>query len=157
MYIQQTEDSLIHFCWKDRSTGVTEDDLIMFPGDAEFEKVAQCTTGRVFVLKFKSNNKRCFYWMQEPKDDKDDEFKTKVGRADERSVPTCDDIWSPYPNFPSANLSELPCRITGQPVPERSDGSDARQCESGEHFRRIASGADGRPRSEFAHLGNVST
>ncbi|XP_003748186.1 proteasomal ubiquitin receptor ADRM1-B [Galendromus occidentalis] len=80
VYIQQTDDSLIHFCWKDRTTGQTEEDLIMFPGDAEFEKVTQCTTGRVFVLKFKSNNKHCFYWMQEPKTDKDDDFKTKVNQ-----------------------------------------------------------------------------
>ncbi|OQR71247.1 proteasomal ubiquitin receptor ADRM1-like [Tropilaelaps mercedesae] len=80
VYVQQTEDSLIHFCWKDRSTGATEDDLIMFPGDAEFEKVSQCSTGRVFVLKFKSNYKRCFYWMQEPKDDKDDDYRTKVNQ-----------------------------------------------------------------------------
>jgi len=68
----------MHFCWKDRTSGQVEDDLIIFPDDVEFRKVAQCTTGRVFVLKFKSNNRRCFYWMQEPKTEKDDDFCTKV-------------------------------------------------------------------------------
>lgn len=78
VFIQQTDDSLMHFCWKDRKTGLLEDDLIIFPDDVEFKKVSQCTTGRVFVLKFKSSSRRCFYWMQEPKTDKDDEYCNKV-------------------------------------------------------------------------------
>ncbi|XP_051947885.1 proteasomal ubiquitin receptor ADRM1-like isoform X1 [Xyrauchen texanus] len=78
VYIQQTDDSLIHFCWKDRSTGNVEDDLIIFPDDCEFKRVNQCTTGRVFVLKFKAGSKRLFFWLQEPKMDKDEEFCRKV-------------------------------------------------------------------------------
>ncbi|GCB66792.1 hypothetical protein scyTo_0005034 [Scyliorhinus torazame] len=78
VYIQQTDDSLIHFCWKDRTAGTVEDDLIIFPDDCEFKRVAQCTTGRVFVLKFKTGSKRLFFWMQEPKSDKDEEFCRKV-------------------------------------------------------------------------------
>ncbi|XP_053308879.1 proteasomal ubiquitin receptor ADRM1 [Spea bombifrons] len=78
VYIQQTDDSLIHFCWKDRTSGNVEDDLIIFPDDCEFKRVAQCTTGRVFVLKFKAGSKRLFFWMQEPKADKDEENCRKV-------------------------------------------------------------------------------
>ncbi|KAF7657012.1 hypothetical protein LDENG_00033100 [Lucifuga dentata] len=78
VYIQQSDDSLIHFCWKDRTTGNVDDDLIIFPDDCEFKKVSQCTTGRVFVLKFKAGSKRLFFWMQEPKADKDDEYCRKV-------------------------------------------------------------------------------
>ncbi|XP_049438136.1 proteasomal ubiquitin receptor ADRM1 isoform X2 [Epinephelus fuscoguttatus] len=78
VYIQQSDDSLIHFCWKDRTTGNVDDDLIIFPDDCEFKKVSQCTTGRVFVLKFKAGSKRLFFWMQEPKSDKDDEYCRKV-------------------------------------------------------------------------------
>ncbi|XP_061781902.1 proteasomal ubiquitin receptor ADRM1 [Nerophis lumbriciformis] len=78
VYVQQTDDSLIHFCWKDRTSGNVDDDLIIFPDDCEFKKVTQCTTGRVFVLKFKSESKRLFFWMQEPKSDKDDEYCRKV-------------------------------------------------------------------------------
>ncbi|XP_037333675.2 proteasomal ubiquitin receptor ADRM1 isoform X2 [Pungitius pungitius] len=78
VYIQQSDDSLIHFCWKDRTSGNVDDDLIIFPDDCEFKKVSQCTTGRVFVLKFKAGSKRLFFWMQEPKTDKDDEYCRKV-------------------------------------------------------------------------------
>jgi len=78
IYVHQTDDSLMHFCWKDRTSGAVEDDLIIFPDDVEYKRVAQCTTGRVYVLKFKSTNRKCFFWMQEPKTEKDDEYCQKV-------------------------------------------------------------------------------
>ncbi|XP_045913045.1 proteasomal ubiquitin receptor ADRM1 isoform X3 [Micropterus dolomieu] len=78
VYIQQSDDSLIHFCWKDRTTGNVDDDLIIFPDDCEFKRVSQCTTGRVYVLKFKAGSKRLFFWMQEPKTEKDEEHCRKV-------------------------------------------------------------------------------
>ena len=68
----------MHLQWKDRTSGTIEDDLIILPDDVEFKAVSACTTGRVFVLKFKTNDKRMFFWMQEPKADKDDEFCKKV-------------------------------------------------------------------------------
>ncbi|KAH3780696.1 hypothetical protein DPMN_158515 [Dreissena polymorpha] len=44
VYVHQSDDSLMHFCWKDRTTGSVED----------------CTTGRVFDLKFKSSTRKFF-------------------------------------------------------------------------------------------------
>jgi len=76
--VLQADDQLMHLQWKDRGTGTVEDDLIIFPDDVEFKAVAACTTGRVFVLKFKTSNKRMFFWMQEPKADKDEELCKKV-------------------------------------------------------------------------------
>ncbi|KAL7295742.1 hypothetical protein TKK_0011086 [Trichogramma kaykai] len=64
LYIYQSEDSLIHFCWKDRSTGIVEDDLIIFPDDCEFIHVKQCKTGRVYLLRFKSSSRKFFFWLQ---------------------------------------------------------------------------------------------
>ncbi|XP_014778124.1 proteasomal ubiquitin receptor ADRM1 [Octopus bimaculoides] len=78
IYIYQSDDSLMHFCWKDRSLGQVEDDLIIFPDDIEFKKINQCTSGRVYVLKFKSSVRRFFFWMQEPKTEKDEEYCRKV-------------------------------------------------------------------------------
>ena len=34
--------------------------------------------GRVYVLKWKSSNRKLFFWMQEPKEDRDDEFCRKI-------------------------------------------------------------------------------
>lgn len=44
--------------------GNVEDDLIIFPDDCEYVKVPQCTTGRVYLLKFKSSNRKFFFWLQ---------------------------------------------------------------------------------------------
>uniref|UniRef100_A0A0V0G5K1 Proteasomal ubiquitin receptor ADRM1 homolog n=2 Tax=Triatoma TaxID=30075 RepID=A0A0V0G5K1_TRIDM len=81
VYIYQSEDSLMHFCWKDRSTGSVEDDLIIFPDDVEFKRVPQCTTGRVYILKFKSSSRKFFFWIQEPKTDKDEDNCRKVNEV----------------------------------------------------------------------------
>lgn len=79
VYLRQSQDdNLMHFCWKDRTTGVTEDDLILFPDDNEFKRVKECKTGRVYVLKMKSSGKKMFFWMQENKIDRDEEFCKKI-------------------------------------------------------------------------------
>ncbi|ORX78832.1 adhesion regulating molecule [Anaeromyces robustus] len=78
IYLNQSpEDSLMHFYWKDRSTNKVEDDLIIFPFEAEFSKVKQ-SNGRVYILKFQSSSQKLFFWMQEPKADKDEELCKKV-------------------------------------------------------------------------------
>jgi len=81
VYVYQSEDSLMHFCWKDRTKGTVEDDLIIFPDDIKFSRVSQCTTGRVYLLRFSSSNRKFFFWMQEPKSDKDDEYCKKVNEV----------------------------------------------------------------------------
>merc|ERR1719341_1172529 len=78
LMVTQSDDQLMHLQWKDRTSGTVEDDLILMPDDVEFKAVPACTTGRVFVLKFKGNDKKMFFWMQEPKSDKDEEFCKKV-------------------------------------------------------------------------------
>jgi len=78
VYVYQSEDSLMHFCWKDRSNGIVEDDLMIFPDDVEIKRVAQCTTGRVFLMRFKSSNKKFFFWMQETETEKDEKLWKKV-------------------------------------------------------------------------------
>jgi len=78
VYIYQSDDALMHFCWRERTKNTAEDDLIIFPDDVEYKAVTQCTTGRVFLLKFKSNSRKMFFWMQEPKSDKDEELCCKL-------------------------------------------------------------------------------
>lgn len=80
--LTQAGDGLIHFIWKDRTSGVAEDDLIIFPEDAVFKKVKQVPKeqGRVYLLEFKASNRRLFFWIQEGKDDKDDENANKINQ-----------------------------------------------------------------------------
>jgi len=78
LMVTQSDDQLMHLQWKDRTSGTVEDDLILMPDDVEFKAVPACTTGRVFVLKFKGNDKKMFFWMQEPKSDKDEDLCKKV-------------------------------------------------------------------------------
>jgi len=78
--LTQSGDSLMHFIWKDRTTGQVDPDLIIFPEEAVFKHVKQCTTGRVYVLEFKSTARKLFFWMQEPSDSKDEEFVSKINQ-----------------------------------------------------------------------------
>ena len=41
-------------------TGVNNQDLILFPSDATFQKVEQSAWGRTYVLKFSSSDQRHF-------------------------------------------------------------------------------------------------
>jgi len=81
LYVHQSDDSLIHFCWRERNKSSAEDDLIIFPDDCEFKEVPQCTTGRAFLLRFKTSSRKFFFWSQEPKSDKDAEYIRKINDA----------------------------------------------------------------------------
>ncbi|KAG6830700.1 hypothetical protein H0H92_015176 [Tricholoma furcatifolium] len=60
IHLMNSDDGLLHFMWKNRTTGNVEEDLILFPSDATFVKVPQATNGRVYVLKFSSSDQRHF-------------------------------------------------------------------------------------------------
>ncbi|KAI0770271.1 proteasome complex subunit Rpn13 ubiquitin receptor-domain-containing protein [Fomes fomentarius] len=104
--IQNGEDTLLHFIWKNRSNSEVEEDLILFPGDATFAKVEQSAWGRTYVLKFSSSNQRHFFWLQDADSSRDEEFVGNVNRllADPSIVP----IWYSEgynPNSQSAGSS----------------------------------------------------
>jgi hypothetical protein len=54
--------------------------LIIFPDEAEMIPVEECTTGRVYLLKFKSSSQKLFFWMQRKDSDMDEEWINKVNQ-----------------------------------------------------------------------------
>jgi len=76
---QSADDNIIHFIWKDRTTGTEDINLMLFPEDASFRKVNEANA-RVYVLEWTSTDKKMFFWMQEPKDDKDKEHCDNINK-----------------------------------------------------------------------------
>ncbi|KAI0801915.1 adhesion regulating molecule [Irpex lacteus] len=78
--LQNGDDGLLHFIWRNRVTNENVEDLILFPGDASFVKVEQSAWGRTYVLKFSSSNQRHFFWLQDADSSRDKEFVTNVNK-----------------------------------------------------------------------------
>ncbi|KAG6556332.1 hypothetical protein Mapa_002275 [Marchantia paleacea] len=108
--IVRADDSLVHFQWLDRVLNVVEDDQIVFPEEAIFEKVLQ-TLGRVYILKFKEDNRKSFFWMQGPRAEEDEELCSLVNIHLNR----------PLAEMGGDEEPESPL----QPVSETSEGGDA--------------------------------
>ncbi|XP_037079327.1 proteasomal ubiquitin receptor ADRM1-A-like [Pollicipes pollicipes] len=108
-------------------------DLIIFPDDIEYKKVPQCTTGRVYILKFKSSSRKFFFWMQEPKTDKDEEYCTKVNeslnnpptpgssRSNVSTQPPCLRICLISAAGPAVQLSDLQSILSNMNVPQPAE------------------------------------
>ncbi|XP_030493367.2 26S proteasome regulatory subunit RPN13 [Cannabis sativa] len=70
-------EGLLHFQWLDRTLNAVEDDQIIFPDEAVFEKVNQ-SSGRVYILKFNTDDRKFIFWMQEPSAEGDSELCSSV-------------------------------------------------------------------------------
>ncbi|KAH9125642.1 hypothetical protein AeMF1_003780 [Aphanomyces euteiches] len=83
------DDNLLHFQWKNRTTGASVDDYIIFPQDATFDKVdTSRPNDRVYVLQYKGSSRRFFYWMQNKDNSKDVEQVKKVNELMNSTAPT---------------------------------------------------------------------
>jgi hypothetical protein len=111
--LQNADDGLLHFLWKDRSTNEIIEDLILFPSDATFVKVSQSSWGRTYVLKFSSSNQRHFFWMQDASSRKDDEFVRNINRYLEN--PEYIPVWDTRPSQPEASTSTSQPSTSSQP------------------------------------------
>uniref|UniRef100_A0A0C9S7A5 TSA: Wollemia nobilis Ref_Wollemi_Transcript_9392_1311 transcribed RNA sequence n=1 Tax=Wollemia nobilis TaxID=56998 RepID=A0A0C9S7A5_9CONI len=89
--VAKGDEGLLHFQWLDRSTNVVEIDQIIFPNEAVFEKVQQ-TSGRVYILKFKEDDRKFFFWMQEPKADGDSQICNSVNYFVNRPIEEVDEV-----------------------------------------------------------------
>ncbi|KAI4835861.1 26S proteasome regulatory subunit RPN13 [Plasmodium brasilianum] len=69
-------DNLYNFQWINRENNKVEDNLILTKS-ISLEKVEQCKTGRVYILRNKLRGEISFYWMQDYDDSKDEAFVKK--------------------------------------------------------------------------------
>jgi len=133
--VMRDEDGLIHVMWVDRLTGGCETDVITFPGDATWRKVPQCTTGRVFLFTVDGHAKH-FFWMQEPKEDRDNELYDQVrghigdtggdldAAVDEGAVETSTEAIAPQQLVSVLEGgTSSPQATTGQDVPSNSQAT----------------------------------
>ncbi|KZV95784.1 adhesion regulating molecule [Exidia glandulosa HHB12029] len=58
--VTATEDGLIQWQWKNRTTNALDEDLLIFPSDTTFSQVAQSAWGRTYVLAFSSSDQKHF-------------------------------------------------------------------------------------------------
>jgi len=84
--LTNVEEQLMHIQWMDRDKNETGIDLIVI-NDAYFEKIEKCKDGRVFLLRFTSSEKKLFFWMQEPKSEKDEELIKNFNEAVGAKIP----------------------------------------------------------------------
>merc|ERR1712150_112219 len=99
--ITQNPSGEINFQWKLRPSNTVDWHRLLLPKSATWETVPECTTGRCFLLRFKhgtAENRLKFFWMQEPKDEKDDEYLKKINDIIENPPPP--------PSNPMAGMSQ---------------------------------------------------
>jgi len=84
--VTSEDEQLMHFQWWDRSKSEADVDLIVI-NDAYLERIEKCTTGRVYLLRFTSSEKKLFFWMQDPKVDKDVDFVKTFNEAIGAKIP----------------------------------------------------------------------
>merc|ERR1712228_953256 len=72
------EQGLLKFQWWNRISNQKELDLTVFPSSAKWERIKECTDGRVYILRMTGTNRKHFFWMQEPEEEKDEEYNTKI-------------------------------------------------------------------------------
>jgi len=121
------EDGLLHFVWRNRSTGEDEEDLILFPTDATFNRVSAVTGGRVYVLKFSSSDQRHFFWLQDQSIERDDEFVNNLnGLLDD---PDFEPVWE------SSTPAVAPQPVAASSTPAAPDAPAQSTQQAGSQFR----------------------
>jgi len=138
--LQSPLDGLVHFQWKDRTTGAMEDDLIVFPEEATYKKVKQ-SDGRVYVFEYKDSTRRLFFWMQEANSDKDEEYASKINQYINNppsETPTSQPTFAPTPQRSQPSTPQTPApqqtappqqrpQAASQPAPSQPSSSQAVQ------------------------------
>eukprot|EP00486_Rosalina_sp_Unknown_P014108 CAMPEP_0201581064 /NCGR_PEP_ID=MMETSP0190_2-20130828/62135_1 /ASSEMBLY_ACC=CAM_ASM_000263 /TAXON_ID=37353 /ORGANISM="Rosalina sp." /LENGTH=384 /DNA_ID=CAMNT_0048018295 /DNA_START=92 /DNA_END=1246 /DNA_ORIENTATION=+ len=74
------EQGILKLQWFNRISKQKELDLMLMPTTSKWEKVNECTDGRVYLLRMIGSNRKHFFWMQEPDEEKDDEYFKNINK-----------------------------------------------------------------------------
>ncbi|XP_022149851.1 26S proteasome regulatory subunit RPN13 isoform X2 [Momordica charantia] len=129
--IGRGEEGLLHFQWLDRTQNVIEDDQIVFPDEAVFEKVNQAS-GRVYLLKFKTDDRKFFFWMQEPKAEEDQQLCSSIN----------DYLNRPLEFLEEEPVASTPIQVSEGTVEENIPSSSSLRPVKLEDLQRILSNID---------------
>ncbi|EKM49532.1 uncharacterized protein PHACADRAFT_33131 [Phanerochaete carnosa HHB-10118-sp] len=154
--LQDGDDGLLHFIWKNRATDNVEEDLILFPGDASFVKVSQSAWGRTYVLKFSSSDQRHFFWMQNADSTRDVEFVENVNRllADPETIP----IWASHNPLRPAGQSSTQATPAAGPSPAPAPQLSSSQPAAGSSTERQPTTEElAQLRQIMASMGSTAT
>lgn len=78
---ESAADGMTRLQWKTRPGGKREEDLLIVPNDVTVEKIPECKTGRVLLVRMRSSARKLFFWIQEPEEKKDTEIIEKLTKA----------------------------------------------------------------------------
>ncbi|KAL1240536.1 Proteasomal ubiquitin receptor [Trichinella spiralis] len=159
-FIHLANDNFFHFCWKDRKTGIIEDDILILPGLGRFSKV-KCSTGLVFKLELKVLKIVKFYWIQYTKRSQNTVIEEKVNEFFNFHTLkftnfTAEDLFMIYGMDPPENLSKSPIYLECAPNKELEDSdsidSDESFMQMLEQVRKVFSYMEKQLSSEKFHV-----
>jgi len=78
--VTKDQQGIRHLSWTEAGAANAFQNIMIFPGDAKFEKVKQ-SKDRVYILNFIQGNQRHFYWFQDKDEEEDAERCTKINNA----------------------------------------------------------------------------
>lgn len=107
--IDRDDMGIMHFQWINRMNKQMKLDLMLFPSTMDWRRVDDCKDGRVYVLIDKNSKNKHFFWMQEPKEEGDEEIVKKMKLAVEGKDPSRD----PEPAAAAAASSGATAPATG--------------------------------------------
>lgn len=110
---KEPDEPFLYFTWEPRegfkapADFVPFETYVLFPGDAVWVHVKQCTTGRVFALKFLSSDRREFFWMQS-RTDSEDKQPGSLSAQDKQIFEVLDKLLQTEYEEPEEEKSEAP-------------------------------------------------
>ncbi|KAH8275726.1 hypothetical protein KR044_009171 [Drosophila immigrans] len=105
IFLFRDDNANLHFCWKDRRRNAVEIDIVVSPGTLVFHRIENCKTGRIYVLQFRRSPNRLFFWMQDPRFERDEENCSRVNELLRSVTHSDEDYTESLTSMKSTNIN----------------------------------------------------